>query len=491
MNRLLPRIRIGVICSMLLGLLAEGTGRADIARNITFPVIGQVTFSNDFGAPRVGHTHEGNDIFGAKMSPLIAASDGVVSFISYPQPSWGWAVFIDDVDGYEFRYIHLNNDTPGTDDGAGGAANAYAPDIVAGNRVVAGQLIGFMGDSGNAENTRAHLHFEIRAPDGTPLSPYEALVYAPRLTAPSDYPALTNEFLPYRGFRGGTSIAAGNLDGDLETEVVTGAGPGGGPHVRIFDVTGTSQGNGFFAYDAGFRGGVDVASGDVDGDGVDEVITGAGRGGGPHVRVFDAEGVLISGFFAYDVGFRGGVHVDAGDLDGDGIAEIVTGAGPGGGPHVRIFNVTGTAQGNGFFPYDPGFNGGVDVAVGDVTGTATAEIVTGAGPGGGPHVRIFKPDGELITNGFFPYSVNFQGGVRVAVGNVRTRSRLEEIVTAPASNGGPHIRLLEWSGTEISSRFPFDYWFIAGGYDVAAARGRTFASTTVGGRRASVRAGPR
>ncbi|MEA2065128.1 MAG: S8 family peptidase, partial [Patescibacteria group bacterium] len=87
----------------------------------------------------------------------------------------------------------------------------------------------------------------------------------------------------------------------------------------------------FFAYDKNFRGGVNVATGDIDGDGIDEIIAGAGNGGGPHVRIFDQLGRVKNQFFAYDKNFRGGVNVATGDIDGDGIDEIIAGAGNGGG----------------------------------------------------------------------------------------------------------------------------------------------------------------
>ncbi|MCK4744792.1 S8 family serine peptidase [Candidatus Parcubacteria bacterium] len=97
----------------------------------------------------------------------------------------------------------------------------------------------------------------------------------------------------------------------------------------------------FLAYDKNFRGGVNVATGDIDGDGIDEIIAGAGNGGGPHIRVFDQLGRVKTQFFAYDKNFRGGVNVATGDIDGDGIDEIIAGAGNGGGPYVKMFNKSG------------------------------------------------------------------------------------------------------------------------------------------------------
>ena len=106
--------------------------------------------------------------------------------------------------------------------------------------------------------------------------------------------------------------------------------------------------------------GVNVAVGELYGTGKAVIIAGAGAGGGPHVRVFTMGGRALSpGFFAYDYRFRGGVNVAVGDLDGDGKGEIITGAGPGGGPHVRVFNRYGAAQGKGFFAADPASRTGV------------------------------------------------------------------------------------------------------------------------------------
>src|SRR5829696_4495967 len=110
-----------------------------------------------------------------------------------------------------------------------------------------------------------------------------------------------------------------------------GADAGGLPFVRLFDPSTQSQVRAFLAYDAGFKGGVHVALGDVNGDGVPEILTGTGAGGGPHVKLFDGRtGGLLTEFFAYDPSFAGGVSVALGDVTGDGKADIVTGAGSGG-----------------------------------------------------------------------------------------------------------------------------------------------------------------
>ena len=252
----------------------------------------------------------------------------------------------------------------------------------------------------------------------------------------------------YPGFPGGVRLSTGDLTGDGGAEVVTGAGPGGGPHVRVFNAAFADRG-GFFAYGASFGGGVDVAAGDVNGTGLDEIVTGAGPGGGPHVRVFAPNGAGGNGFFAYGAGFTGGVSVAAGDVDGDGTDEIVTGAGPGGGPHVRVFEADGTPIG-GFFAYGAGFRGGVDVATGDIDNDGDDDIITGAGPGGGPHVRVFRLNGSEIT-GFMAYSPAFTGGVRV--GALAGDGAPRQIVTGPGPGGGPHVRLFAANGALLRERF--------------------------------------
>jgi uncharacterized repeat protein (TIGR01451 family) len=282
---------------------------------------------------------------------------------------------------------------------------------------------------------------------------------------------LTGFFAYDPAFTGGVFVACRDLTGDGIAEFVTGAGPGGGPHVRVLSAAGgvVTELGGFFAYDPAFTGGVSVAAGDVTGDGVGELITGAGPGGGPHVRVLSFAGGLseLAGFFAYDPAFTGGVSVAVGDLTGDGIGELITGAGPGGGPHVRVLTLAGgLSEVAGFFAYDPAFTGGVTVAAGDLTGDGVAELITGAGPGGGPHVRVWSLAGgtPIEIGGFFAYDPAFTGGVSVAAGDV-TGDGIAELITGAGPGGGPHVRV--WSVTssgvvEIAGFFAYDPAFLGG-----------------------------
>ncbi len=155
------------------------------ARSFRFPVEGPVRFSNDFGAPRSGgRQHKGNDLMGTRLQKLLAARDGVVTFVRHDtSTNSGNMLVLRDAEGWEYWYMHINNDTPGTDDGRNSRAWAFASGIAEGSRVVAGQHLAFLGDSGNAEGTAPHLHFELHRPGGEVVNPYESLLSAPRGTA--------------------------------------------------------------------------------------------------------------------------------------------------------------------------------------------------------------------------------------------------------------------------------------------------------------------
>lgn len=143
---------------------------------IIFPVSGGASYSNDYGAPRSGgRTHGGNDLFAPKLRHLIAAENGYVNWWQKNQGNAGNMLELVGESGYRYWYIHVNNDNPGTDDGGGGDRWAWAPGTEPGAPVRAGQFIAYLGDSGNAEGTSSHLHFEIHYPDGTRFNPYDSL----------------------------------------------------------------------------------------------------------------------------------------------------------------------------------------------------------------------------------------------------------------------------------------------------------------------------
>jgi hypothetical protein len=221
-------------------------------------------------------------------------------------------------------------------------------------------------------------------------------------------------FLFSPDFKGSVSIAVGDVNGNGREEIVVGAGAGGGPHVRIFDQQGNLLGQ-FFAYDPLFRGGVNVALGDVNGNGREEIVVGAGAGGGPHVRIFDQQGNLLGQFFAYEESFRGGIKVEVANLYGKETKnrnEIVVSPGQGREPEIVIFNYIGEKI-NSFLAYASRFKNGVNLAVGDLNKDGLDQIITGAGPGGAPHLRAFDARGNLLES-FYGLEDGFTGGLVVS-----------------------------------------------------------------------------
>jgi hypothetical protein len=297
------------------------------------------------------------------------------------------------------------------------------------------------------------------------------------------YDALTGarkfDITPYPGFTGGVRASVGDVNNDGIPDVITGPGPGGGPQVRVFDGRTGAQLAGpigsFMAYSPAFAGGVFVAAGDVNGDGFTDVIAGAGAGGGPDVRVFDGRsGALLGDIMAYPVTFSGGVRVAAGDVNGDGKADVLTGAGPGGAPHVEVFDGTNLNHVLvSFLAFDVGYAGGVFVAAGDLDGDGKADMIVSQGQGNPARVRIFRGrDGtlrdDLTPFGFVPppgpYVMPGPGGLRVSVVD-QDGDGLADIVVGTGSPGRGAVRILRGSTLGLVSELsfsPFDPAFLGG-----------------------------
>jgi hypothetical protein len=186
----------------------------------------------------------------------------------------------------------------------------------------------------------------------------------------------------------------------LPNLIVSAATPA--PQVNILNASGavTSSFTPFQTSSNNLIGGITTA--DLGNDGINEIIIGAGPGSAPNISVFRQDGSLIGSFLAYGTGFTGGVNVAACDVDGDGTTEIISGTHFSGGPQVRIFDSLGNVKYPGFFAYSETFRGGVNIACSDINADGQADIITGAGLTGGPHIKVFNQLGTMkyeIFNG--------------------------------------------------------------------------------------------
>ena len=265
-------------------------------------------------------------------------------------------------------------------------------------------------------------------------------------------------------FGGGVRVATGDVNGDGFADIVTGAGAGGGSHVKAFDGKNGSELRSFFAYASGVDS-VFVGAGDIDDDGFADIVTGADAGAGPHVKVFSGQtGGELQSFFAYSVSFLGGVRVAAGDVNNDGLADIITGAGAGGVPHVKVFDGKTGSELRSFLAYDSAFSGGVFVGGGDVDGDGFADVVTGADAGATPHVKVFSGQTGAELRSFLAYTPSFAGGVRVAAGDVNGDG-FADVITGAGMGDTSHVKVFDGrTSAELLSFFAFGLGFTGGVY---------------------------
>ena len=166
----------------LLGLLAGTAAAAQpkVPEHIIFPVVGPVSYVDDFGAPRPGGPHQGNDIMALKKSPAVAVEPGTVKYWTTSRTA-GCMLYLYGESGTMYYYIHLNNDLTMRNDNHGKCVNGVAYAVRNGARVAAGQQIGYVGDSGDADGGNSHLHFEVHPGGGRAVSPYPFLQKAYKL----------------------------------------------------------------------------------------------------------------------------------------------------------------------------------------------------------------------------------------------------------------------------------------------------------------------
>ena len=314
-----------------------------------FPIQGGSEFTDTFGACRgtgCSRTHEGIDIMEPKMTPVLAVASGTVYWIHDDVGVNCCAFGLRHDDGWISYYIHLNNDTPGTDDGA---VSGLAPGVVNGARIEAGQLVGWVGDSGNAEGTAPHLHFELRKPGNIVINPYESLLAATVLNAPLGDGSPRGCDFNDDGF---DDLAVGTPGEDLAANtkvdagavtVLYGSATGVEPESAV-TITQASAGIHGRAK-AGDEFGAATACGDINGDGHDDLLVGTpgdtvnGRAAAGSVTLLlGTDGGLSPASInlwhqrrsgiptRLSAGDRFGAAIAIGDFNGDGFVDAAVGA---------------------------------------------------------------------------------------------------------------------------------------------------------------------
>jgi hypothetical protein len=233
----------------------------------------------------------------------------------------------------------------------------------------------------------------------------------------------------------------------------------------VFDGVTFAEIRSFFAFAPNFGGGVFVGAGNVNGDANIDIIVGAGAGGGPHVRVISgansnqvqpngqiANTALLGSFFAFAPAFGGGVTVGASDVNGDFLDDVLLGSATGTSA-VKAVNATqlNNVQASGeiavpallqsFFAY-PGFTGGVFVAGSDLNNDGRSDTITGAGPGGGPHIKGFSGVNAAEIFSTFAFGTSFLGGVRVDGAALDNTLLGSNIIAGQGINGDGFVSII-------------------------------------------------
>jgi len=473
--------------------IVDGTPQAPVAM-----VGNTATFATSLltvGAHTIDAQYNGNSNFLASLGSTIQNVNPVTTtttLVSTPNPSaFGAAVtFTATVTPSTAGPSTATGTVTFTVDGvaqatvalSGGTASFTTSGLASGPHVV---IATYSGDASFLGSAGALTQVVQQGPPPPPPPPASQLLYAVGADAGGGpqvivYDSNTRQirfsffaFAP--NFTGGVRVAMADVTGDGVQDIICGAGPGGGPQIAIFDGTtglpiAGPLGSFFGITPSSFTGGVFVAGGDVNGDGFADVMVSADSGGGPQVTVFDGRsGALMFAFNAMPAGFTGGVRVASADVDGDGFDDLITGAGPGALPQVTIYSGNTLSVLQSFWAFPLSFRAGVYVAAGDLDGDGKAEAIVGAGRGGLTQVTIFSTtmqtaflanSGATIING-----QNASAGTRVGATLINGRGAIltgagPGAVPQTSVYDGPSLQLLD---TFFS--FPTNYLggeFIAG-----------------------------
>ena len=290
-------------------------------------------------------------------------------------------------------------------------------------------------------------------------------------------------FEPFAGYQGELSLAVADTNRNGIPDVIVGvASPGGAPAVKVFDGSDNRLLSSFFAFDPGYLGGITVTAEDVNGDGFADIIVAAGVGGRSHIKVIDgtkmgqvlangqiADSALLASFLAFG-NFDGTLSLGAGDIDRDGLADIIVGAS--GSSHVKVINAAKLSQvlpaGQiadaallaSFFAFAPAYAGGTtvafsknvdrrDVIVGAAAGTSHVKVIDGT------KLTQVMPTGQIadaaLLASFLAFAPGFVGGVSVGADDLNFDGRTEVIVGA-GPGGGSRVAVVD--GTKLTQVMP-------------------------------------